>query len=303
MRTATVLKAIALVGCFMATNTSLASSTATLTVRTNCGRDGHELEMPLSMFLAVTDARSDRFDHCGQFHIYLDGEITPSTLPPLRRLIEFDKQHPHHILSIHLNSDGGDVATAMSIARLIRSGPHDIWTFIREKDHCYSSCVLILAGGWQRFVHGEVGIHRPYFTTQRVQELGYQSLQQAYDGEYLQLKAFFASVNVSERVLEEMWNVPSDRLRVLSDKEVADYGLSGKDAILAEQENSELRAQCGENAPADWNDFKENVLEECIGDDNVLDTQCLNERGRKHPYCPCFVKRSPRYGLACDTMR
>jgi ATP-dependent protease ClpP protease subunit len=271
-----------------------------------CLPSANDFKIPASMFLRSTGPGSSIRGLCEGATVDFDGDITPQSMQTLRRVLAvMGNRFPHTVVVLTLNSDGGDVWAALQLAKLIRSGSvhrGNLVTMVAEKEHCYSSCVFIFAAGWHRFsFDGAVlGIHRPYFTGQEMETKSYQSLQAAYDALYVKLKAFFASVNVSDRLLQDMWVVSSTKLRVLSEDEVAAYGLSGTDAVYAEQQNAALRAQCGDEAPAYKDDYDKNVLLECRNDDSRGNVKCLNERGHNHPYCRCWADANPTLELVCD---
>jgi hypothetical protein len=82
--------------------------------------------------------------------------------------------------TVLLNSEGGDVAAAMSIGRMVREA--QIVTAIHERSVCASACILILSGGVWRYARDDtrLGLHRPYFVDPRhATSQGYQSFQQA----------------------------------------------------------------------------------------------------------------------------
>jgi hypothetical protein len=266
-----------------------------------CNVAAPEFKMNADTFVAGIAGASKALNYCG-LRVTLTGEIDAASMSSLRRVLDLAfSRFSSDILVVSLNSNGGDVWEALSFARFIRAhNLQNVVIDIPEGSHCYSSCVSILAGAFRRIVDGEVGIHRPYFSDKRVHEVGYKSLQQAYDALFVQLKAFVSSVNVSDRLVSEMWVVPSDKLRVLSQKESEEYGLASDDAIFAELENAKVRSVCGEGAPTYWNDYYKNVLYPCTNEQGRVNTACINERGRNHPYCHCFADANPKSGFVCD---
>ena len=57
-----------------------------------------------------------------------------------------------------LKSSGGNIEESMAIGRIMRAQRSN--TIARQ---CFSSCVLMQVAGKNRMVHGEVGVHRPYY--------------------------------------------------------------------------------------------------------------------------------------------
>jgi hypothetical protein len=60
--------------------------------------------------------------------------------------------NPTRIGMIQLSSNGGDVEEALRLGRILRK--NKIQVIIPMDSHCYSSCVLLLAGGVARFPWG-----------------------------------------------------------------------------------------------------------------------------------------------------
>lgn len=73
---------------------------------------------------------------------------------------DMSRELEYKIAFIELNSEGGDVSSAMQIGRLIRK--YDGTTTVKENGKCYSSCALIFIAGVQRMNFGQIGLHRPY---------------------------------------------------------------------------------------------------------------------------------------------
>jgi hypothetical protein len=133
---------------------------------------------------------------------------------------------------IHLNSKGGDVSAALEVGRLVRAS--QLTTFVTEE--CYSSCVIILAGGVQRVpvmlgILAKVGIHRPYST----REAGsFEDHRKEFHELERQIKAFLREGGVSERLWDDMVKTPPEDMKLLSQAEAIDYGLSGQDPAFAD---------------------------------------------------------------------
>jgi hypothetical protein len=261
-------------------------------------------KMSAATFLSIVEDKSKRVGFCGPIVIAFDGNIDAESMATLRRLVVLTVERPNIIGGwVDINSNGGDLREALSFARLLRDRNIRYVTMeVPQESHCYSSCVFLLAGGFRREIYGEIGIHRPYFTDKTVHEQGYTSLQDAYDSVFAQLKSFFAHVNISDRLVSDMWLVTSDRLRILTVAELEQYGLSSDDTVMTELDNSKLRDVCGESAPAARDDFYKNVFNRCLSENSVLDKGCLNKRGHNHPYCRCYVatEEHNHSTLACD---
>jgi hypothetical protein len=92
----------------------------------------------------------------------LDGRIGPDDVALFKRSLE--KVGGKQELLLFLNSEGGDITTAIEIGRLVRRW-QDSHVVVALDSKCFSACVFVLAVGLNRVVHGKVGIHRPFNST------------------------------------------------------------------------------------------------------------------------------------------
>jgi hypothetical protein len=298
------------VGIFMIAATALAlfatPSPAAISVASYAtGRDSAERCDPrrsgfkgtATQFVAMEKSNPTKFRGC-YFEVSFDEIISAVSMKVLYSVLAATRDTS---VSLNLNSDGGDVGAALHFAARIRGDKLDnVWFIISDHDHCYSSCVLLLASGFMRTVYGEVGIHRPYFTEQGANDMGYDSLKQAYDATLVKVKEFFNSVNINEKLATDMWFVPSSKVKILTAAELEEYGLSSTDAVLKEQENADLRRTCGDGAPTAQEDFFARALPQCVDQaTHVLDTKCINENWGNHPFCRCFAEANPTEGIMC----
>lgn len=145
-----------------------------------------------------------------------------------------------------MTSDGGDVGAALSIGRLIRENRAS--TFVQRR--CYSSCVLVLAGGVERGAIIEmfgqpvakVGIHRPYTTGEPT---SYEEHRKKFSELERQVKQFLQEGSVSERLWDDMVKIPPENIKFLTHADLASYGLIGTDPAYADFEDSKAAARYG----------------------------------------------------------
>jgi hypothetical protein len=267
-----------------------------------CSGDNPSFKMSAEAFLAVVRVKSRRVGFCGIFYVDFTGDIDAESIASLRKVTDaIFTRLDGKLLSLELDSVGGDVWESLSFARFIRQRNFTaVVMLVRSDSRCYSSCVFLLAGGFQRVVEGEVGIHRPYFTDARIHEAGYRSMQQAYDGLYVELKTFLTSVNVSDRLVSDMWLVPSSKLRVLTAEELQQYGLTENDSVFTELQNAQLRSTCGDDAPRNRDDYWNNAYQSCKYDHGKMDLNCLQATTRRHPFCRCLASIYPNSNYTCD---
>lgn len=114
--------------------------------------------------------------------ILIDGLITPSDY---RSFVEkaaiVQKQDPIGV-AVFLDSQGGNLETAMRIGRFIRKSKWYVMAYVNEDLICASACVFILASIKQRSIEGKVVIHRPYLdndnaTSQAQQKVSYKKIE------------------------------------------------------------------------------------------------------------------------------
>ena len=129
-----------------------------------------------------------------------------------------------------LNSQGGDVRTAIALGRLMRSASaHAIGAFA---DVCMSSCVMVLAGATFRGHAGRVGIHRPYRMS--TAPISPAEMKKEFDSWDSEARSFLTEVNVSVRLWDEMVRVPPESVRILTSDELSGFGLKGEDPVSEE---------------------------------------------------------------------
>ncbi len=146
-------------------------------------------------------------------------------------------------LFVRLNSDGGDVATAMKLGRLIRK--HAYAVAVESGASCVSSCVFLLAAGQRRTIEdgGKVGIHRPYqaeavATSPDAEQKKYAAIGQA-------VEAYLRDMNVDPRLYADMLRISPQRVRYLSDQDMINYGLLGDDPYVEEADAMEEAKRLG----------------------------------------------------------
>lgn len=159
--------------------------------------------------------------------ILIDGVITASDYQSfIDKAAIVQKQDPIGV-AVKLNSQGGNLETAMKIGRFIRNTKWYVQIFLNQDAICASSCVFILAGAERRNVQGKVVIHRPYLdndnaTTAAKQKVNYKKIEKM-------VKAYFEEMNVPLSLYDEMLAISTDTGRVLTDSELSKFNLTGLD--------------------------------------------------------------------------
>jgi hypothetical protein len=109
--------------------------------------------------------------------------------------------------SFVLDSTGGDVSAAISIGRLVRK--YELTTFISENAKCYSSCALIFIAGVQRGSFGELGLHRPYFSSAPQSR---ETLEKQVPLMISMIKSYIAEMGVTDNFYQQMVNTEPSQM-------------------------------------------------------------------------------------------
>lgn len=119
-----------------------------------------------------------------------------------------------------IHSPGGLIGEAMEIGRLLRGNGVEV--FIPRVASCVSACVLILAGGKQRTIAGQVGIDNPHF----IKAAGPGDDVPALLAESRKImRDYFRTMGVAENLADAMFSVPDGAVRFLSQDELFHYRL------------------------------------------------------------------------------
>jgi hypothetical protein len=138
------------------------------------------------------------------------------------------------LLSVKLDSVGGDVDAAMKIGRLVRK--YEGFTSIEKRQspgfnaNCYSSCALIfIAGVWRSISSpgGQLGLHRPYLASTPQSR---QVVEKQVPLLLSQVREYIAQMGVTENFYQQMVNTEPSQMVV--------YGSPNA-------ENSELNRELG----------------------------------------------------------
>lgn len=131
---------------------------------------------------------------------------------------------------IQISSNGGDVEEALRIGRILRK--NRIQVLIPMDSHCYSSCVLLLAGGVGRFPVGDVGIHSFYSMSSQKPNADYEQEEKIYAATEKSIRDYLNEMRVSGSVMDAMLRVPSSKLEILDIDKLQEFGLFGIDPVF-----------------------------------------------------------------------
>jgi len=136
---------------------------------------------------------------------------------------------------VHINSEGGDIDESLLIGKEIRKNLFGV--IVQQNSNCLSSCVLILAGGVNKFAFGKIGIHRPYFSTVQNGK-NIEDIRAMRDSINKRIKNYLIYVDVPEYLLDEMLAIPPEKMKILSENELIKFRLQGKDGTQDEVETA-----------------------------------------------------------------
>jgi ATP-dependent protease ClpP protease subunit len=174
-----------------------------------------DLELVGTIDEAMTQTLTELF---AEFSRRIDPKIQPN-------------EFPH--TEIKLNSVGGSVTAAMEIGRLLRK--YRMLAVVSPSSVCVSACVLVYAGAVVRYGHfnaGRVGIHQPYLDFPVQQKGGPETAES--ESMHRDMRAYLREMNVSERLVDGLLNVPPTAVRYLTDDEQDKFGLVVFDPVDSE---------------------------------------------------------------------
>ena len=162
--------------------------------------------------------------------LFIDGEITPGLAHQAKEVADRATASGGKYTGLRISSNGGDLEEALKIGQLARTLE---WMVVVPKDGvCYSSCVLVLAGGVSRHPLGTIGIHRPYFASGAAST---NDARDAYASIRKEVTDFLQDGGIRTTLWDDMLNTPPEQIRELSFPELETYGLWGKDPSFVEK--------------------------------------------------------------------
>jgi hypothetical protein len=136
-----------------------------------------------------------------------------------------------------LDSGGGDVEAAMKAGEIARN--YHVTVVVPLNASCASACVLLLAGGVERFIHGNVGIHRPYSAAYSP---SLSESEQRYKSISASVERYLRAMNMPPRLMDAMNATPPDQIHWLTEDEMQEFGINASDPIW-EDRNDSINAQ------------------------------------------------------------
>jgi len=183
----------------------------------------------------VTDVRNDaRFGRV--LSVVISGTITADDRDAL--IATQEDAVSADLRMVVLGSGGGDLNAAMAMGRYLRTMEFE--AVVPPNMVCYSACVFLLAAGLDKKVQGDIGIHRPYFTTSTS-----GSVANAIKETKAEAEAYFEEMNIPIRLAEDMFSIDPADMRILTSTELRDYRLNSKDYAAQESDTIGMVDQLG----------------------------------------------------------
>ena len=238
----------------------------------NAGISARQLIYGLAVLLLAMVAPATTFaaangscSQSGDCNLFLEGRISQDDVRLFRQ--SFEKTGGKGRLFLSLDSDGGDIASAIEIGRLVRRWPESV-ILVTLSSKCFSACVFVLAGGLHRAVHGKVGIHRPFSST--TDSRTYEATQKNFRALEQSAKSFLKDMNVPTSLYDEMMSVPPQKLRLLTEQELARFGIGQNDPPYQDNRDAEAARALGVD--------KEEYLRRKERADRICGALSVNER-------------------------
>lgn len=196
---------------------------------------------------------------------------------------------------LFIDSVGGDPAAAIAIAKIMSKRKWE--AIVRPDANCLSSCVFIISGASERLILGKVGIHRIIPVRSNVTTRA--SLDEQLSDITDRGRALFQENGINPRLIDDMMTIPANRIRILSNDELADYGLGSDNIADQDLDTIGLERACGARF-VEMLAEAEALDEQCggskVGGDFGKYVQCLNSGYARlgFPVAQC-PKSGPKY--------
>jgi ATP-dependent protease ClpP protease subunit len=202
--------------------------------------DGERLES--LTFFSVVDALTP-CQPKGVVRLRYDGKIGAGFTALVQRVAAIADRMEIRTRILDINSTGGHVEEAIRAGDSMAETRWAIW--VRDDSQCHSSCVLILAGGDMRSIAGKVGVHR-LFRDQSTATSRAELSAELKDVS-TQVREYLARNGADTRIADLMMTVANRRLRLLTEDELREYGLSGSNAVQDDLDRIRLTRRCGDD--------------------------------------------------------
>lgn len=193
--------------------------------------------LAIQLFLAVGDVDCAEIKYRevssdnpkkGSVFLDLDGPIVQGDEIKIKQLVEpYIKSSGRNVLTMRINSNGGDVAVALELGRYLRK--NNATVAIEDRSSCVSACVFVFLGGTLRSLSATsvLGIHRPYMSVTGT--VSHESAQKSYKEVSRMIYEYVEEMNIQRALVEDMLRIEPQNVRRLSPREMIAYGIVHKD--------------------------------------------------------------------------
>ena len=174
--------------------------------------------------LLTTNAFAAKFTYADG-SILLSGDIVPGDYDRMLWLMSVNTEQYLRTNRIFLASDGGDVAEALKMAKLVNSLLATVWVSPRY-GRCVSACFLIYVSGNSRVIEGHdtLGIHRPYLEDARLAALSPADARRTENMILKTARDYLEEHEVPNYLIEEMFRRASNEVYWLSFEDITQLG-------------------------------------------------------------------------------
>lgn len=183
--------------------------------------------------------------------------------------------------AIVLNSPGGNLAEAISMAELIEK--FMLITAVPSDRECHSACVFLFIAGAERQHYGNLGIHRPYFRQQYFAGLPFEDAQLKYRELLNSASKWLEERHISPGIIEKMMQTPSNDIHFLQKEEIARHSITADEW---------LNAKCGYTDKLDKEKNPALVVAVALNDPKFFEDIYVNVRmdGKSEEYAKNIIK-------------
>jgi hypothetical protein len=208
--------------------------------------DGDGAKVESLDFLALVDAltpcRGNDPSHADIVRLRYHGTIDAGFTALVERIGAITKRMDIADRVLDIDSTGGQVEEAIRVGDAIAGTQWAIW--VRDGSICHSACVLVLAAGDTRSIAGKVGIHR--LMRDRSVATTRRELSAELADITAQVRDYLGRNGVAIALADHMMTIPNRDLRILTTNELAQYGLSGTNAVQDDLDRIVLMRGCGD---------------------------------------------------------
>ncbi|QNP41945.1 COG3904 family protein [Lysobacter solisilvae (ex Woo and Kim 2020)] len=283
-------------------NAELDAGTAWISCGYDYLQDGDGEKLDALTFFAVVDALTPCQPQ-GVVRLRYDGKINAGFTALVQRVAAVADRMEIPVRILDIKSSGGHVEEAIRAGDSMAEQRWAIW--VRDGSYCHSSCVLILAGGDTRSITGDVGIHRLFRDQSKATSRAELSAElRDVSG---QVRDYLVRNGADVRIADLMMTVANRRLRLLSEAELREYGLSGSNAVQDDLDRIRLTRRCGEDFARRRDAWLRAFENECLEPGKAFEV--LDECGRAleprfgfpDAKCPSDNPTADRRGLPTGT--